>query len=68
MSPAREAVINDPAAGLRERLAQEYQDLPRDEVGKVAEESLNAFKQARVQDFVPVFAWRRARERLRRMS
>lgn len=58
----------DPLPGLRRQLADEYGDVPSETIDKVAKQSLGEFQGARVRDFVPVFAWRRARQRLRRSS
>ena len=49
---------------LRKRLADEYGDsVPADVIDLVARQSLGEFQAAKVRDFVPVFAWRRARRR-----
>lgn len=61
--------VTDPLPGLRRRLADEYGgDVPSETIDMVAAESLGEFQGARVREFVPVFAWRRARQRLRRTS
>lgn len=61
--------VTDPLPGLRRQLAEEYGgDVPLETIEKVAEQSLGEFRGAKVRDFVPVFAWRRARQRLRRTS
>jgi hypothetical protein len=58
--------ISDPLPGLRKQLADEYGDsVPADTIDLVARQSLGEFQAARIRDFVPVFAWRRARRRLR---
>ena len=52
--------------GLRQQLRQEYGDaVPGELIDRVAEETLRELQGARIRDFVPVFAWRRARQRLR---
>jgi hypothetical protein len=59
----------DPLPGLRRRLAEEYgEDFTTETIERVAEQSLGEFQGARVREFVSVFAWRRARERLPRAS
>ncbi len=59
--------VKDPLPGLRKQLADEYgRDVPLETIEKIAEQSLGEFQGARVRDFVPVFAWRRARQLLRR--
>jgi hypothetical protein len=51
---------------LRWRLAEEYgEEVTPETIDRVAEQSLGEFRGARVREFVPVFAWRRARQRLR---
>ena len=58
--------IADPLPGLRKQLTDEYGDsVPADVIDLVARQSLGEFQKAKVRDFVPVFAWRRARRRLR---
>jgi hypothetical protein len=65
VAPKRNPV--DPFPGLRDRLAREYGELvPDDEIDLVAREVLDDLSAARIREFVPVFAWRRARARLRR--
>jgi hypothetical protein len=55
----------DQLAGLRERLIEEYGTrVPTDAIDRAARQSLGEFEDARIRDFVGVFAWRRARRRL----
>lgn len=57
----------DPFPGLRARLAREYGDsVPEDLIDVAAREAIEDLSAARIREFVPVFAWRRARARLRR--
>jgi hypothetical protein len=57
----------DPLPGLRKQLEEEYGDrVPPETIEIVARQSLGAYQSARVREFVPVFAWRLARRRLRR--
>jgi hypothetical protein len=61
--------LADPLPGLRRRLVEEYgDDVAPETIDRVAEQSLGEFKGTRVREFVSVFAWRRARERLRHAS
>jgi hypothetical protein len=56
----------DPLPGLRQQLTEEYGDtVPRERIDEVAQQALGEFGSARVRDFVPVLAWRRARHQLR---
>jgi hypothetical protein len=58
--------IRDPLPGLREQLTSEYADVvPPDRIEQVARHALEEFESANIRDFVPVFAWRRARQHLR---
>lgn len=72
MSPRRnpmEGATRDPLPGLREQLTTEYGSIvPRERIDQAAEQALNELESTRIRDFVPVFAWRRARARLRRGS
>jgi hypothetical protein len=42
--------------------------VPRDEIDRVAERALHELDDSRIREFVPVFAWRRARTELRTAS
>lgn len=62
-------MASDPLPGLRERLTGEYgATVPREVIDRAAVEAFEELRGARVREFVPVFAWRRARERLRRRA
>jgi hypothetical protein len=53
---------------LRNQLEEEYGgSVPSDTIEQVAEQTLREFQRVKVREFVPVFAWRRARQRLRRI-
>jgi hypothetical protein len=67
LSPLEEA-LKDPLPGVKKQLAQEYDGLPHEKIDEVAKKALDELAEARVREFVPVIAWRRARERLRRAS
>jgi hypothetical protein len=61
--------VADPLPRLRERLADEYGgSVSTETIDRAAVEALDDLSSARVRDFVPVFAWRRARARLRRST
>jgi hypothetical protein len=67
VSPRRDHATTDPLPGLRQQLRDEYGgSLPDETIDLAAREALDAYAHARVREFVPVFAWRRARRRLRR--
>lgn len=59
----------DPLPGLRKQLEDEYGGrVPDETIDLVAREVLGELRSARIHDFVPVLAWRRARVRLGRAS
>jgi hypothetical protein len=59
----------DPLPGLRKQLAEEYGGRVSDAtIDLVAREVLIELRDARIHDYVPVLAWRRARLRLNRAS
>jgi hypothetical protein len=61
--------VADPLPRLREQLADEYRGTVSTEtIDRAAVEALGELSNARIRDFVPVFAWRRARARLRRSA
>jgi hypothetical protein len=61
--------IRDPLPGLRDQLETEYADVASpDTIDRIAKRALEEFDDARIREFVPVFAWRRARELLRTPS
>ena len=72
MAPERkdpmEEGIRSPLPRLRKQLEMEYEGLPQKTIDEVAKRSLDEFAGARVREFVPILAWRRAREHLRRAS
>ena len=65
--PAAE-VIADPLPGLKKQLEVEYEELPGEQVERVAKHALDRYARVRVREFVPILAWRHAREHLRRAS
>ena len=66
---AHQDASHDPLPGLQKRLAEEFGDVvPAETIGKVARQSLGELRGARIPDFVPMFAWRRARRRLSRLT
>jgi hypothetical protein len=67
-TPTKDAV-RDPLPGLSEQLAGEYGGIvPRQKIDRAAKEALGEREGARIREFVPVLAWRRARARLRQAS
>jgi hypothetical protein len=63
-----EASTRDPLPRLRKQLADEYRDQPGDRIDEAAKHALDRFGGAKVRDFVPILAWRHARQHLRRAS
>jgi hypothetical protein len=46
-------------------LHAEFEEIvPREELSRIAREELDAFGSARVRDYVPILAWRQARNRV----
>lgn len=72
MSPVRrdpaDEVMQDPLPGIKKQLESEYEGLPEEQVEQVAKHALGKFARVRVREFVPILAWRHAREHLRRAS
>jgi DNA-binding XRE family transcriptional regulator len=61
-----EESVRDPLPGLKEQLEQEFGDsVSHDRIDRAAEEAFHLFDSARIREFVPVFAWRRARQLVR---
>jgi len=61
------STVADPMPRLCEQLASEYGAIvSREAIDRAAAQALDELRGARVREFVPVFAWRRARARLRR--
>jgi Protein of unknown function (DUF3562) len=61
--------VPDPLPGLRKQLAKEYGGrVPPETIDQVARQALGELREARIHDYVPVLAWRRARGRLGRAS
>lgn len=59
----------DPLPGLRDQLTKAYGDaVSREMIDEVAGHAVDQLANARIRDFVPVFAWRHACEHLRRAS
>ena len=71
MSPRgdpRQEPIKNPFPGLKKQLEEEYPGLPESKIDEVARQALGEFDGARVREFVPILAWRRARKQLRKPS
>jgi hypothetical protein len=59
----------EPAEELQEWLAREFAGtVPRTAIDEAASLALKEFEDARIRAFVPVLAWRRARDLLRKAS
>lgn len=65
---AKQEPLKDPLPGLKKQLRSEYDGLPEERIDEVAHHALEKYAAARVQEFVPVLAWRHARRHLRRFS
>lgn len=63
-----EGSIRDPLPRLRKQLAEEYRDQPGDRIDEAAKHALDRFGGAKVREFVPILAWRHARQHLRSAS
>ena len=63
-----EASNRDPLRRLRKQLADEYRDQPGDRIDEAAKHALDRFGGAKVREFVPILAWRHARQHLRHAS
>jgi hypothetical protein len=74
VGPVREVrltqyIADDRVKGLREELAQEFSSvLSPGAVDDCLSDSLAAFKDARIPDYLPLFVQRDARDRLRRIA
>jgi hypothetical protein len=72
MSPERrnpmEEAIRNPLPRLEKRLTEEFEALPDDRIHEVARHALDELADARVREFVPIFAWRHARDHLRKAA
>ena len=71
MSPGRKNAqekAGDPLPGLKKQLSEEYEDQPEYKIDQAARHALDRLADAKVRDFVGLFAWRHAREHLRRAS
>jgi len=61
--------IDDPLPGLRDQLVNEYgETVPPEIISRAAAQALHELADARLREFVPVFARRRARAHLRRAA
>jgi hypothetical protein len=72
LSPGRKNTMEeagrDPLPGLKKQLSEEYEDQPEGRIDEAAKHALDRLADARVRGFVEIFAWRHAREHLRRAS
>ena len=58
-NPMEESIRN-PLPRLEKQLAEEYEAVPEDRIHEVAKQALDELADARVREFVPIFAWRHA--------
>jgi hypothetical protein len=58
----------DPLVVLKQHLSEEFENQPEDMINEAAKHSLDRFADARIRDFVGVFAWRHASKHLRQAS
>jgi hypothetical protein len=58
----------DPLLDLKKQLSEEYEDQPEAKIDQAARHSLDRLADVKVREFVALFAWRHAREHLRRAS
>jgi hypothetical protein len=65
---ALEGTGRDSLLGLKKQLSEEYGDQTEDRVDQAARHGLDRLADVRVRGFVGIFAWRHAREHLRRAS
>jgi hypothetical protein len=65
---ALEGAGRDSLAGLKKQLSEEYVDQTEDRIDQAARHGLDRLADVRVRGFVGIFAWRHAREHLRRAS
>jgi hypothetical protein len=65
---AQVARSKDPLVVLTKHLSEEYEDQPEDKINEAAKHALDRFADARIRDFVGVFAWRHASKHLRQAS
>jgi hypothetical protein len=63
-----EEAIRNPLPRLERRLIDEFEALPNDRIHEVAQHALDELADARFREFVPIFAWRHAREHLRKAA
>ena len=59
---------HDPLPRLKKALESEYEDVPDAQVEEVAKHALGKLEGARIREFVPILAWRHARDHLRKAS
>jgi hypothetical protein len=65
---ALEGAGRDSLPGLKKQLSEEYVDQTEDRIDQAARHGLDRLADVRVRGFVGIFAWRHAREHLRRAS
>jgi hypothetical protein len=65
---ALEGAGRDSLLGLKKQLSEEYGDQTEDRIDQAARHGLDRLADVRVRSFIGIFAWRHAREHLRRAS
>jgi hypothetical protein len=65
---ALEGAGRDSLPSLKKQLSEEYVDQTEDRIDQAARHGLDRLADVRVRGFVGIFAWRHAREHLRRAS
>jgi hypothetical protein len=65
---ALEGPGRDSLPGLKKQLSEEYVDQTEDRIDQAARHGLDRLADVRVRGFIGIFAWRHAREHLRRAS
>ena len=63
-----EEPLRDPLPGVKKQLREEYEEVPEERIEEVAKRALDDLASVRVKEFIPILAWRRAREELREAS
>lgn len=63
---ALEEAGRDPVPGLRKQLSKEFIDQPEAKIDEAVKQAFDRLTDVKIREFVPLFAWRHAREHLRR--
>jgi hypothetical protein len=72
VSPERKDALEesgrDALSGLKKQLSREYEDQSEGKIDEAAKHGLDRLASAKIRGFIGIFAWRHAREHLRRAS